>query len=265
MAAAPPSADAIAAAAARSPLRETGRLSELADRDELVFREEVESFADPQRDVVAWMERKDLRRKLDFALRAAGIRPAGDVVELGAGTCWLGASLALVPEVRKVVSIEFSRRRISELAPVAIAHVGAEPEKIERVVADFYDHGLGSEIADMVFMDAAFHHAADPVRMARVAYHLLRPGGVFVLHREPTLSLIQRSRDHGIEGDHGDFEHEYDWWKYLRFLREAGFEASKHPAAASFANRWERARLRAPFSWLNGITYSSFTYVGRRP
>jgi SAM-dependent methyltransferase len=261
----PPSAEAIAAAAQRSPLRATGRLSELADADELRYRDELEEFEDPARDIVAWMERKELQEKLRYTLGQAGIEPHGQVVELGAGTCWLGATLALSPAVEKVTSIEFSRRRIAELAPVAIAHVGAPPEKVERVVADFYDHGLGSEIADMVFMDAAFHHAADPVRMARVAYDLLRPGGVFVLHREPTLSLIKRSRDHGVEGEHGDFEHEYDWWKYLRFLREAGFEASKHPAASSFGNQRERARLRPPLSWLNGIFYSTFTYVGRKP
>jgi SAM-dependent methyltransferase len=265
MPAAPPSADAIAAAAERSPLRETGRLSELADADELRYRDEAEVYEDPPRDIVAWMERKELQQKLRYALEQAGLTPRGDIVELGAGTCWLGATLALSPDVRRVTSIEFSRRRIADLAPVAIAHIGAPPEKIERVVADFYDHGLGTGIADMVFMDAAFHHAPDPVRMARVGYDLLRPGGVFVLHREPTLSLIKRSRDHGVEGEHGDFEREYDWWQYLRFLREAGFEASKHPAASSFSNERERARLRPPLSWLNGVAYSTFTYVGRKP
>lgn len=265
MSAAPPSADAIAAAAQRSPLRETGRLSELADADELRYREETEAIEDPPRDVVTWLERKELQQKLRYALERARLRPHGQIIELGAGTCWLGATLALSPDVEKVTSIEFSRRRIALLAPIAIAHIGAPPEKIERVVADFYDHGLGSEIADMVFMDAAFHHAADPVRMARVAYDLLRPGGVFVLHREPTLSLLQRTRPHGEEGKHGDFEHEYDWWVYLRFLRRAGFEASKHPAAAGFSDPRAARLLRPPLSLLNGLAYSSFTYVGRRP
>jgi SAM-dependent methyltransferase len=260
-----PSAEAIALAAERSPLRSTGRLSELADADELRYREEIEEYADPERDIVAWLDRKELPRKLAYALDEAGLRPFGEIVELGAGTCWLGASLALSPEVEKVTSVEFSRRRIAELAPIAIAHIGAPPEKIERVVADFYDHGLGSRVADMVFMDAAFHHAPDPVRMARVAFDLLRPGGVFVLHREPTLSLLKRSRDHGTEGEHGDFEREYDWWQYLRFLREAGFTASKHRASSSFATPRDRRRLRPPLSWLNGVAFSEFTYVGRRP
>jgi SAM-dependent methyltransferase len=215
--------------------------------------------------VTEWIERKELPEKLDYALERAGLRPAGTLVELGAGTCWLGATLARRDEVERVIGIEFSQRRIVELAPIAMAYLDTRPEKIERVVADFYAHGLEDESADYVFMDAAFHHAADPVRLARVAFDLLRPGGVLVLHREPTLSLLRRSRSHGIEGDHGSFEHEYDWWRYLGFLRSAGFEASKAPAALGFRTRGERARLRPPLAWLNGWAFSVFTYVGRRP
>ena len=251
-------------AARRSPLRHGEAPSELADLDELRFREEIEPIGDPVRDVTAWIERKELPEKLEYALERARLRPAGTLVELGAGTCWLGATLARRAEVERVVGIEFSQRRL-ELAPIAMAYLGAPAEKIERVVADFYAHGLEDESADHVFMDAAFHHAADPVRLAGVAFRLLRPGGTFVLHREPTLSLLRRTRSHGIEGEHGSFEHEYDWWRYLSFLRDAGFEARKAPAALGFRTRGHRARLRPPFSWLNGWAFSVFTYVGRKP
>ena len=80
-----------------SPLRETGRLSELADLDELSFRDEHEVFDDPVRDVVAWIERKELVRKFEDALTRTGIEPAGTVVELGAGSCWLSGLIAKRP------------------------------------------------------------------------------------------------------------------------------------------------------------------------
>jgi SAM-dependent methyltransferase len=255
----------MADAAARSPVRHGSAPSELADMDELRFREEIEPIGDPVHDVTEWIERKELPEKLEYTLERARLRPSGTVVELGAGTCWLGATLARRAEVERIVGIEFSQRRIVELAPIAIAYLGAPAEKIERVVADFYAHGLPDESADYVFMDAAFHHAADPVRLAGVAFSLLRPGGSFVLHREPTLSLLRRSRSHGIEGEHGSFEHEYDWWRYLSFLRDAGFDARKAPAALGFRTRGERARLRPPLSWLNGSAFSVFTYVGTKP
>ncbi len=258
-------AESMADAAVRSPVRYGVGPSELADLDELRFREEIEPIGDPVGDVTAWIERKELPQKLEYALERARLRPAGTVVELGAGTCWRGATLARRVEVERVIAIEFSQRRLVELAPIAMAHLEAPAEKIERVVADFYAHGLDDGSADYVFMDAAFHHASDPVRLAGIAFRLLRPGGIFVLHREPTLSLLRRTRSHGIEGEHGSFEHEYDWWRYLRFLRAAGFHAYKAPAALGFRSRAERAKLRPPLAWLNGLAFSVFTYVGRKP
>ena len=260
-----PTSDAIADAARRSPLQRRDGLSELADLEELAFREEHERYDDPAADVVRFIESKELVRKLEFALDAAGVRPRGTIVELGAGTCWLAATLARDPAVDRVVGIDFSARRIEELAPIAIAHLGAPPEKVERVVGDFYDPPVGPGEADIVITDAAYHHAADPVKLARLAYDLLRPGGELVLHREPTVSLLRRSRDHGIEDEHGSFEREYSSQEYLDQLRAAGFEPRRAPAAGGFATPRARALLRPPLSWLNGVAFSEFTYVGRKP
>jgi SAM-dependent methyltransferase len=263
--AARPSPEAIADAARRSPMRTGPSLSKLADLDELRFREEIEEYPDPPSDVVRFIEAKELPRKLEYALAEAALEPRGVAVDLGAGTCWLSATLARLPEVERVIAIEFSRRRLALLAPVALAYLGAPAEKVERVVADFFDHGLGREVADIVFIDGAFHHAADPVALARVAHDLLRPGGLFVLFREPTLSLLRRRRDHGVEDEHGSFEREYLPSGYLRHLRAAGFEAAKHRASGGWRTRRGRATTRPPLAWLNGILFSEFTYVGRKP
>ncbi|HEV2713550.1 MAG TPA: class I SAM-dependent methyltransferase [Gaiellaceae bacterium] len=239
-------------------------MSELADPDELRYRDEIESYPDPIVDVPRFIERKELVRKLEWSLHRAGLAPAGTIVDLGAGTCWLSAALVRRPEVDRAIAIEFSRRRLEDLAPIAIAYLGAPAEKIERVVADFYNHGLRMGIADWVFTDAAFHHAADPVRLARVAYDLLRPGGHVVLFREPTITPLRRRRDHGVEDEHGAFEREYRPDRYVDFLRHAGFDASKFPASGGFRSLKARALLRPPMAWLNGVLFSEFTYVGRK-
>lgn len=257
--------DAVAAAATASPLRRAAALSEHADLDELHFREEVESYPAPLIDVPRFIDRKELPRKLDDALRRAGLEPRGTVVDLGAGTCWLGAWLARRPDVDRVLAVEFSARRLEQLAPVAIAHLDAPANKIERHVADFYAHGLGDAIADWIFMDAAFHHAPDPVALARVAFDLLRPGGRFVLTREPTTTLFRRTRDHGEEDDHGTFEREYRASEYLAYMRQAGFSAKRVAASGGWTSARARAILRPPLSWLNGIAFAEFTYVGTKP
>lgn len=255
----------VAACAQKSPLSRGDGPSEHADLAELRFRDEIERYPDPLRDVPRFIDSKELPRKLRYAFDRARLEPAGDVVELGAGTCWMAAELAKRPAVRRVIAIEFSARRLTELAPIAIAHLGAPAAKVERRVADFYAHGLGREIADWVVMDAAFHHAADPVGLARVAWELLRPGGRFVLFREPTLALLRRTRDHGEEDEHGDFEREYTAAGYLAHLRAAGFVATKHRASGGWRSARARAILRRPLAWLNGIAFAEYTYLGRRP
>jgi SAM-dependent methyltransferase len=258
-----PQPEEVARAAAASPLVEGPAYSALADDDELRFRDEIEPELRGD-GVVAWMRAKELPRKLDHVLRAAGLRPAGTIVELGAGTCWLSATLACEPGVERAVAIEFSRHRLEQLAPVAIAAVGAPAAKIERRRADFNAPGLPEGCADLVVTDAAFHHASDPDHLASVAFALLRPGGTILLFREPTLALLRRTRDHGLEGRHGAFEHEYTARGYERKLREAGFEGVRRVAALGATGRRGRMLMRPPLSWLNGIAFAEYAYVGRR-
>lgn len=259
-----PDADEIARATAASPLTAGPAFSELADGAELRFRDEIE----PQLrgdGVVEWMRRKELPRQLADVLRHTGVRPAGTVVELGAGTCWLSATLACEHAVQRVVAVEFSRHRLEQLAPIAIAALGAPAAKIERRQADFNAPGLPAGDADLVVTDAAFHHASDPAHLAGVAFDLLRPGGTILLFREPTLALLRRTRDHGVEGEYGTFEHEYSARGYERKLRAAGFEAVRRIAAPGATGSRGRMLRRPPLSWLNGIAFADYAYVGRRP
>ena len=259
-----PDADAIADAARRSPLRERA-LTVHADLDELRYREEIETFPDPGDSVVHNLEKKELLRKLTDALQRTGVVPRGVVVEFGAGTAWLSAALARFPDVERVIAVEFSRRRLVELAPAAIAYLGAPPEKVERVVADFYDPGIDEGTVDLLVMDAAFHHAADPQLLADHIAALLRRGGQLLLFREPTLSWFVRDRGTTVEDEHGDFEHGYTWRGYTGFLERAGLVASKVPATHSYTVLRARVRLHPPLSWLNGTVFSTFTYHGRKP
>jgi len=259
-----PDADEVARAAADSPLTAGPAFSDLADAAELRFRDEIEPEVRGD-EVVPWMRSKELPGKLDHVLRHVGLRPRGTVVELGAGTCWLSATLARDPGVERVIAVEFSRHRLERLAPVAIAAVGAPAAKIERRRADFNAPGLPDCCGDLVVTDAAFHHAADPDHLAAVAYRLLRPGGTILLFREPTLALLRRTRDHGLEGRHGSFEHEDTARGYERRLRAAGFDDVRRIAAPGATGRRGRMLLRPPLSWLNGIAFAEYAYVGRRP
>ncbi len=257
-------AAAVDAAGSDSPLRTGPRFTEAVDLEELAFRENIEPYPDPLQDIPRFIESKRLPEFLERVLRSAGVVPRGVVVELGAGVCWLAAALARHPEVAHVVAIEFSRRRLEELAPIAIAHLGAPARKIERIVADFHAPGLPDSSADLVVTDASFHHAGDPRRLTEVAYRLLRPGGTFLLLREPTVTRMRPHRDHALEGEHGNFERDYRKGEYLAFLRAAGFTAHSCAAPGHLGTLRGRAIVRPPISWLNGIAFSEYAYVGKR-
>lgn len=259
-----PAAEAVGVAGSDSPLRAGPPFSESVDLEELAFREDAEPYPEPLHDVPRFIDSKLLPEFLERVLRTTGIAPKGVVVELGAGVCWLAAALAGRPEVARVTAVEFSRRRLQDLAPIAIAHLKAPAGKVERVVADFHAPGLEDGCADLVVTDAAFHHAANPGRLAQVAYRALSPGGIFLMMREPTVTRIRSRRDHGLEGDYGDFEREYSRSEYLSFLRRAGFEAKSYAAPGNLGTWRGRAILRPPFSWLNGIAFSEYVYVGRK-
>ncbi|MCP9485389.1 MAG: class I SAM-dependent methyltransferase [Gaiellaceae bacterium MAG52_C11] len=253
----------IVAAAARSPLVRGPTFSEHADAAELEFREEHEPYDGLEVGEI-FFRRKRVLDYLDYTLARTGIEPAGDVVELGAGSCWLSAALSCFPAVEHVIAVEFSERRLVSFGPVSLALLDAPAEKVERRIADFYRHGLEPASADLVVLDAAFHHASDPGRLAEVVFELTKPGGSALLLREPTLTFLTQSRDHGIEAAHGDFEHEYNRRQYVEFLEGAGFRARSVGVRWFHASGMRRVLYRPPLTWLSGPLRGQYAYVGRK-
>lgn len=254
----------IAEAAANSPLVTGPAFSEHADRAELEFREIHEPYA-PLEVADIFLRRKRVLDYLDHALARTGIEPSGVVVELGAGSCWLSAALSCLRPVERVVAVEFSERRLASFAPVTMAMLAAPAHKLERRIADFYNHGLEPNTADLVVLDASFHHASDPARLARVIFELTKPGGSALLLREPTLTLLAKRRDHGIEAGYGDFEHEYRRSEYVDFLAAAGLQARSVGVRWFHAGGIRRALYRPPLTWLSGPLRGQYVYVGRKP
>ena len=104
------------------------------------------------------------------------------------------------------------------------------------------------------------------MQLARVAFELLRPGGRFVLLREPTLSLLRRTRDHGVEDEHGRSSASTPHAATCARCAPPGSRLSPSiRAAGGFTTPRQRAILRPPLSWLNGIAFAEWTYVGVRP
>jgi ubiquinone/menaquinone biosynthesis C-methylase UbiE len=112
-------------------------------------------------------------------LRAAGLDPAGTVVDFGAGTGRF--ALAVAPHVSRVVAVDVSPAMLSVVRSRA-AEAGIR--NIECVQAGFLSYQHVGPDADAVYTRNSLHQVPDfwkALALDRIA-RLLRPGGILRLH-----------------------------------------------------------------------------------
>jgi SAM-dependent methyltransferase len=110
-------------------------------------------------------------------LRAVGLQPGMDVIDLCSGDGWFTLQIAKV--ARNVVAIdidhgilEVARKRLSE----------ASVANCKFVAGDAYELiELWEKPVDFVFMANAFHGVPDKLRLARSVHDILKPGGKFAV------------------------------------------------------------------------------------
>jgi ubiquinone/menaquinone biosynthesis C-methylase UbiE len=113
------------------------------------------------------------------ALRAAGLGPAGTVVDFGAGTGRF--ALAAAPHVARVVAVDVSPAMASVVRSRA-AEAGIR--NIECVQAGFLSYQHTGRHADAVYTRNTLHQLPDfwkVLALDRIA-RMLRPGGILRLH-----------------------------------------------------------------------------------
>jgi len=110
-------------------------------------------------------------------LKAVGVRPDMDVIDLCSGDGWFTLQLAKVANHVHAIDIDpqlldVARHRLAE------SNVG----NVTLVAGDAYQLGnLITEPADFIFMANAFHGVPDRLRLGRVVSSALKPGGEFAV------------------------------------------------------------------------------------
>lgn len=142
----------------------------------------VTSADDPR--LIRWLrEETNLERCFLAALEFAAEElrwPGGDVLDVGAGVCWTTALLSKRAGVASVLAIDFSRHRIEQIAPLVIAQLQGNIDKITRVCGEFLQFEAGRPFHLIVFCQALYMFPDIEAVVRRAAY-LLRPGGVLVV------------------------------------------------------------------------------------
>lgn len=111
------------------------------------------------------------------------------VLDLAAGTGWTSALLSRMPQVSKVIAVEISEHRLSELFEHSYKMLDGDEEKTSRYLGSFYDIKLPDSSVDVVFMSQAFHHADRPFHLLQQCDRVLKPGGMLIVVGEHFITL----------------------------------------------------------------------------
>ena len=110
-------------------------------------------------------------------LRAVGVEPGMQVIDLCSGDGWFTIQLAKI--VRHVIAIDIDPALL-EVARLRLVEGGVSNCKF--LVGDTYRLAeLTPHPVDFVFMANAFHGVPDRPRLARVVHEALKPGGRFAI------------------------------------------------------------------------------------
>lgn len=206
--------------------------SEYVNRQELEYRENIQPNEEAFQIENKWLERiNDGRREIvPYLLRHLDIR--GNILEVGAGSCWMSAELSKIPAVTGVYALDMSRHVLQTVAPVVMEVLHAEAEKITRVVGDFNQLYFEDEKFNFVFCDAALHHIPETSfnRVLMQIKRVLKPGGFLIAIREPILTPVGflRCRREKFFGQHekkyGVTENIYTEKEWREKISGSGFD-----------------------------------------
>ena len=101
----------------------------------------------------------------------------GTILEMGCGQGVVSACLSRMPKVEKVLALDYSRVCVEELTPIVFDKLGADENKIVRILGSFNDMKLKDNSIDFIVSCGTLHHSEDLLKTARECYRVLKPGG----------------------------------------------------------------------------------------
>jgi enoyl-CoA hydratase/carnithine racemase len=139
---------------------------------------------DQERGLLDQFETDQVEFLLEQLLESKDLEIRGRVLELGAGSCWLSATLSRLPEVSEVVALELSDNEVLLKAPVGLQTFEADMSKMKFLVGNFNAAGFTPGSFDTVVFARALHHSNDARASLVEAHRLLRTGGTLIGFQE---------------------------------------------------------------------------------
>ncbi len=124
------------------------------------------------------LSRDDLREKIH-----------GDVLDAGAGTCWLSARVSLLPRVDRVFALDLSEHFLTTVGARMMTVLGGDLAKVTFVESDFNAIPLASGSLDCAFLFGAIHHSLSPIKTLQEIGRCLKPGAFLLMLENPASPL----------------------------------------------------------------------------
>lgn len=121
-----------------------------------------------------------IRSRMDLFVKAPVIMKTefhGTVLEMGCGAGVLSCNISKLPNVNKVIALDYSRVAVEELLPIVIEKFGANKNKITCVHGSFNAMELDDNSVDFIVSTGTLHHAEDLAKTAKECFRVLKPGG----------------------------------------------------------------------------------------
>ena len=224
------------------------KFTEYFNKKELNYREIVQPQEDKYNDISKRILRINDGRRNTLHILYKKIGFKGEILELGAGSCWFSSGLSLLGSVNKIYCLDMSEFVLQNVAPYIMEHLGADTGKIIRVIGDWNKLYFENEKFDFVVFDAALHHIPDNsfTRVLKEVYRVLKTDGKVVAIREPFLSPLflgplEAYRRHTFgshERKHGVTENIFTKKEWENMFRNSGFKCRFIPHSFQTNNTW---------------------------
>ena len=219
------------------------RLTGYFNKKELNYREMIQSKENAYNSKSKWVSRINDGRLNILSTLCSKFELKGEILELGAGSCWLGASLSRLRSIEKIYCLDMSEFVLMNVAPHIIEYLKADSKKIIRVMGDFNKLEFVDSKFDYVLFDASLHHIQDSSfnRVLKEVSRVLKIDGKVIAIREPFLCPLFKKYGRVLFGLHekkyGVTENIFTKGEWRRNLTDIGFKCHFIPYSIQISNK----------------------------
>lgn len=145
-----------------------------------------------------------------------------DVLEFGAGTCWLGSILYRLGSRVTFLEVSHTALRLGRKLVKTLEPVNKFSSPPEFIVYDGITFPMQNECMDRILCHDALHHVSNPRKILEEMYRVLRPGGRLAL-AEPGEGHSRLEASQKDMNKYGVIEADVDFETLASMAKEIGF------------------------------------------